>query len=126
MEKVITAFVGYRPDLKHPFAVASSHNKALQYLHFDQQEKGFIASELPTFYGFVVKSADDKFRCVDRIEAFAIAKSAGQLLEDFPGNALESYMILPNNSIDFTKLSVHSEKVNSAFAGKTINSDVLL
>ena len=125
MEKVIAAFVGYRPDLKHPFSVAHSHNKALQYLRFDQQEKGFISPELPTFYGFVVKSADGTFRCVDRTEAFSIAKFACQLTEDFLGDSLESYMILPNNTQDFTAISLLSEKVNSAFAHTTVNADIL-
>ena len=42
MEKVISPFVGFYPDFKHPFSVANSHNTAREYLMDDRREKGII------------------------------------------------------------------------------------
>ena len=94
MEKVISPFVGFYPDFKHPFSVANSHNTAREYLMDDRREKGIIIKGLPECFGFVIKAADGTYRYADRKEAFQVAKAAGQLKDDYPNTVcLESYMI---------------------------------
>ena len=125
MRRIIAPFVGYRPDLKHPFSVATSHNGAMQYVMGDKELYGFTANGLPTFYGFVVKDEDGSYQYVNRMDAYQIAKDTGQLKDDYSGNnVLESYMVVYDHS-EFTKLWQLSEKVSKAFAGKPADSDVL-
>lgn len=124
MRIIIAPFVGYRPDLKHPFSVATSHNGAMQYFIADKKLHGFTTNGLPTFYGFVVKNEDGSYQYVDRMDAYQIAKDAGQLKDDYPGNVLDSYMVVYDHS-EFTKLWQLSEKVSKAFAGKPADFDVL-
>lgn len=124
MEKVIAPFVGFYPDFKHPFSVAESHNTALGYIMEARKEHGFVIKTLPECYGFVVKSVDGNYRFADRKDAYAIAKAAGQLKEDYPNtNALESYM-LDYDGAELSPLWNLSERVCRAFGGLAVDSDI--
>lgn len=125
MEKVISPFVGFYPDFKHPFSVANSHNTAREYLMDDRKEKGIIIKGLPECFGFVIKAADGTYRYADRKEAFQVAKAAGQLKDDYPNTAyLESYMIDNYDGAEMSVLWSLAEKVSKAFAGLSVDSDI--
>lgn len=125
MEHVVCPFVGYYPDFKHLFYVASSHNTARQYLMDYRREKNILVKGLPECFGFVIKSDDGSIRYADRKEAFAIAKAAGQLKEDYTTTAcLESYMIDKYDREEMSPLRQLAEKVSTAFTGHTVDSDI--
>lgn len=125
MEHVVCPFLGFRPDFNHPFSVANSHSTALEYLMQDRREKGIIVKGLPEYYGFVIKSDDGSIRYADRKEAFAIAKAAGQLKEDYTTTTcLESYMIDKYDREEMSPLWQLAEKVSTAFTGHTVDSDI--
>lgn len=125
MEKVISPFVGFYPDFKHPFSVANSHNTAREYLMDDRREKGIIIKGLPECFGFVIKAADGTYRYADRKEAFQVAKAAGQLKGDYPNTVcLESYMIDKYDGAEMSVLWSLAEKVSKAFAGLSVDSNV--
>lgn len=125
MEHVVCPFVGFYPDFKHPFSVANSHNTARQYLMDDRREKNIIVKGLPECFGFVIKSDDGSIRYADRQEAFAIAKAAGQLKEDYTTTkCLESYMIDKYDGKEMSSLWQLAEKVSTAFTGHTVDSDI--
>ena len=125
MEHVVCPFVGFYPDFKHPFSVANSHNTARQYLMDDRSEKNIIVKGLPECFGFVIKSDDGSIRYADRQEAFAVAKAAGQLKEDYTTTTcLESYMIDKYDGKEMSSLWQLAEKVSIAFTGHTVDSDI--
>ena len=123
MGRVISPFVGYRPDLKHPFAVASNHSEALSALMDERLEKCFKTTGIPGFFGFVIKSDDGTYRYADRAEAFTVARIAGQLLNDYKVSSLESYMF-NTVSEELPRLRMHSERINSMFTGMSVTDDI--
>lgn len=125
MEHVVCPFVGFYPDLKHPFCVAESHTVALQRLKIDCEKFRIISKGLPECFGFAVRSDDGTIRYADRIEAFKVAKAANQLNElAYPCTySLESCMLkgCPGELIELNRLS---DIINSKFSGFSVNSDI--
>lgn len=124
MEHVVCPFVGFYPDFKHPFAVATSHSTAFTDLTHDCRAMTITKKDLPQWFGFVIKSDDGSIRYADRMEAFKVAQTAGQLKDSYTGNTLESYMLGNYDRAELTELFQLAEKVITAFKGLTTDSDV--
>lgn len=79
MKKIVGAFVGYKPDMDHPFQVALDHSAALNRLSGDKENLGFHSNDLAQFYGFVVKHDDGHYSFANRHDAYVIARIANQI-----------------------------------------------
>lgn len=124
MRHVVCPFVGFYPDFKHPFAVATSHSTAFADLMNDCRSMAITKKDLPQWFGFVIKSDDGFIRYANRMEAFQVAQTAGQLKDSYTGNALESYMLINYDREELNELYRLAEKVIVAFKGLTSDSVV--
>lgn len=106
MKKIVGAFVGYKPNMDHPFQAALDHGAAWSRLFNDKENLGFRSDKSPQFYGFVVKHDDGHYSFANRSDAYVIARIANQIKkEDIPD--LEKCESLNSYNLDKSTMDPH-------------------
>lgn len=127
MDRVIAAFIGYAPDLEHPFAVSTNHGNALHQFLGLRKTHRISVKNIPKYYGFVVKADDGSLRYADRCKAYAVAAAADQL-KDKPvsysntGGSLDSYQIKEYDRAELQRVFELAEQVCKEFTGKVVDN----
>ena len=127
MDKVIAAFVGYAPDLEHPFSVSINHGNALRHFADLRKIHRISVKNIPKYYGFVVKADDGSLRYANRCEAYAIAAAADQLKYkpvsySNTGGSLDSYQIKEYVRDEILQAYEASEQVCKQFADMEVDN----